>query len=184
MLRRTGKPGAVITLATLVVLSTAGCSADSSMSTDMQMAGLPLSAVGQANNSQALSELRRITASYHNVDAALAANYSLLIATPLTAADGCISDMSAGGMGYHYSRFNNLGDNSIDLLDPEFLVYAPTAAPAPTAARRRPARRAAPSSSRGGASWDSAFSRSGTPRIRSRAAKPRASSSRASWHAG
>ena len=130
VLRRTGKPGAVITLATLVVLSTAGCSADSSMSTDMQMAGLPLSAVGQANNSQALSELRRITASYHNVDAALAANYSLLIATPLTAADGCISDMSAGGMGYHYSRFNNLGDNSIDLLDPEFLVYAPTAAPA------------------------------------------------------
>ena len=130
MLLGTDRHGAVITLATLIVLSAAGCSADSSTSADMQMAGLPLSAVGQASNAQALIDLRRITASLHDVDAAEAQDYSLLIAAPLTAPDGCISDMSAGGMGYHYSRFNNLGDNSIDLLDPEFLVYAPTAAPA------------------------------------------------------
>lgn len=124
MLRGTG-----ITFATLLVLSAAGCSADSSTSADMQMAGLPLSAVAQASNAQALTDLRRITASLHDADAALAADYSLLIAEPLTAPDGCISDMSAGGMGYHYSRFNNLDDDAIDLLDPEFLVYTPTAAP-------------------------------------------------------
>ena len=123
MLRCTNKHGAVITFATLIVLSVGGCSADSSTSADMQMAGLPLSAVGQATNAQALTDLRRITASLHDVDAAEAADYSLLVAPPLTAADGCISDMSAGGMGYHYSRFNNLGDNSIDLLDPESETY-------------------------------------------------------------
>ena len=137
MLRCTNKHGAVITFATLIVLSVGGCSADSSTSADMQMAGLPLSAVGQATNAQALTDLRRITASLHDVDAAEAADYSLLVAPPLTAADGCISDMSAGGMGYHYSRFNNLGDNSIDLLDPEFLVYAPTNAPVKNGEQRR-----------------------------------------------
>lgn len=130
MLRRTTKHGAVISFASLIALAAAGCSADSSTSADMHMAGLPLSAVSQSSNAQALNDLRRITASLHDVDAALGADYSLLVAPPLTAPDGCISDMSAGGMGYHYSRFNNLGDNSIDLLDPEFLVYAPTAAPA------------------------------------------------------
>ena len=118
-------------------LIAAGCSSDSPIPTESHMAGLPLSAVGQAANSQALADLRKLTAPLHNLDAALAANYSLLIATPLTAADGCISDMSAGGMGYHYSRFNNLGDNSIDLLDPEFLVYSPTSAPAKGGEQRR-----------------------------------------------
>jgi hypothetical protein len=31
-------------------------------------------------------------------------------------------------MGYHYTRGNNLADDAIELLDPEFLVYAPTGA--------------------------------------------------------
>lgn len=129
MLRRTNKNGAVVTCASLIVLALAGCNSDSSMPTDTQMAGLPLSAVGQASNAQALNDLRQLTARYHDVDAALSDDYFLLIIPHLTAPDGCISDMAAGGMGYHYTRGNNLGDNTIDLLDPEFLVYAPTAAP-------------------------------------------------------
>jgi hypothetical protein len=130
VLRRTEKSGAVMTFATLVVLGTAGCSNDSSMPTESHMAGLPISAVSQANNAQALTDLRKMTAAFHNVAAAEAAHYGLLVAPPLTAPDGCISDMSAGGMGYHYTQGDNLADNSIDLLDPEFLVYAPTAASA------------------------------------------------------
>jgi hypothetical protein len=130
VLRGPLKHGAVITCASLIVLTLGGCSADSPMPTESHMAGLPLSAVGQASNAQALNSLRQLTAPLHDLNAALAADYSLLIATPLTAPDGCISDATAGGMGYHYSRFNNLGDDSIDLLDPEFLVYAPTDAPA------------------------------------------------------
>jgi len=120
---------AFVTCASAIVLALAGCSQDSSIPTENQMAMLPLSAVGAAN-AQALNDLRRLTAPLHDLDAALNAQYSLLVAQPLTAADGCISNPSAGGMGYHYSRFNNLGDNTINLLDPEFLVYAPTAAPA------------------------------------------------------
>jgi hypothetical protein len=92
------------------------------------MAGLPISAVAQASNAQALIKLRQLTAPLHDVDAALAANYGLFVMPPLTADDGCISDPSAGGMGYHYTQGDNLGDNTIDLLDPEFLVYAPTKA--------------------------------------------------------
>jgi len=126
--------GLVVICASLIV---AGCSSDSSMPTESHMAGLPLSAVAQASNAQALNDLRKLTAPLHDIDAALDANYSLLIATPLTAPDGCISDMSAGGMGYHYSRFDNLGDNSIDLLNPEFLVYAPIAAPAKDGVQQR-----------------------------------------------
>lgn len=123
------KYGAVITCTSMILFTLAGCSNDSSMPTESQMAGLPLSAVAQASNAQALNDLRKLTAPLHDLDAALAAQYSLLVAQPLTAADGCISDPNAGGMGYHYSRFNNLGDNSINLLNPEFLVYAPTDAP-------------------------------------------------------
>ena len=128
VLRGPQKHGAVVTCASLIVLTLAGCATDSSLPTEEHMSGLHLSAVGQASSAQSLNDLRKLTAPLHDLDAALAANYSLLIATPLTAADGCISDMNAGGMGYHYSRFNNLGDNNIDLLDPEFLVYAPTQA--------------------------------------------------------
>jgi hypothetical protein len=126
--------GVIILCVSLIAV---GCSQDSTMPTDAHMAGLPLSAVGQASNAQALSDLRKLTAPLHDLDAALAANYSLLVAPPLTAPDGCISDMSAGGMGYHYSQFDNLADNSINLLDPEFLVYAPTNAPTKDGVQRR-----------------------------------------------
>jgi hypothetical protein len=34
-----------------------------------------------------------------------------------------------GGMGYHYTRGNNIFDDAIDLLNPEFLVYAPKNGP-------------------------------------------------------
>jgi hypothetical protein len=127
---------AFITCASVFVLALAGCSQDSSMPTENQMAMLPLSAVG-ASNAQALNDLRKLTAPLHDLDAALADSYSLLVAQPLTAADGCISNPALGGMGYHYSHFNNLGDNSINLLDPEFLVYAPTAPPSKGGDARR-----------------------------------------------
>ena len=39
------------------------------------------------------------------------------------------SSTTEGGMGYHYTRRNNLADDSVSLLDPEFLVYAPKNGP-------------------------------------------------------
>jgi hypothetical protein len=108
----------------LTVLALAGCAPDSSLPTDTHMAMLPVSAVGQASNAQALNDLRRLTAPLHDFSS-LGPDYLLFSAPPLTALDGCISDPAAGGMGYHYGRFDNLGDDAINLLDPEFLVYAP-----------------------------------------------------------
>jgi hypothetical protein len=91
--------------------------------------GLMLSSLTRASNASALDALTQLTAPFHDVDAAQAAGYNLFVGPPQTAPDGCISSAQDGGMGYHYTRGNNLGDDSVSLLDPEFLVYAPKNGP-------------------------------------------------------
>ena len=118
----------------------AGCNTDSPVQTDGHLAhdgGLALSSLSRAANAQTLDALRRLTAPLHDLSAAEAAGYGLFILTPLTAADGCISSTTNGGMGYHYTRGNNLEDDAVTLLDPEFLVYAPTNAPRKDGEARR-----------------------------------------------
>jgi hypothetical protein len=88
-----------------------------------------LSSLTRAANGQTLDALTQLTAPFHDVGAAQAAGYALFAAPPLTAPDGCISSAGDGGMGYHYTRGNNLADDSVSLLDPEFLVYAPKNGP-------------------------------------------------------
>lgn len=117
--------------ATLLAACLTACGSESLPTTgSMSHPGtLMLSDVSQAASAQSLSALRRLTASLHDTLAAKAAGYNLLVVPPLTATDGCISDANMGGMGYHYTRGNNLGDDAIDLLDPEFIVYAPKNGP-------------------------------------------------------
>ncbi|HZI42850.1 MAG TPA: hypothetical protein VFD67_14125 [Gemmatimonadaceae bacterium] len=118
----------------------AACNADAPVKADNHMAhqnGLMLSSLSSATESQSLAALRQLTAPLHDVDAAEAAGYALFTAPPLTAPDGCISSAADGGMGYHYTRGNNLADDSVSLLDPEFLVYAPTNAPRTDGVARR-----------------------------------------------
>ena len=91
--------------------------------------GVMLSDLARAGDAQSLAALKQFTAKFHDVDVATGAGYGLLKAPPATAQDGCISDPNAGGMGYHYTRGDNLTDNTIDLLNPEFLVYAPKNGP-------------------------------------------------------
>jgi hypothetical protein len=113
-------------------LGLVACNADTSLQSDSHLShhgGLSLSSMSSASTAQSLNALRELSAPLHDVDAAEAQHYTLFTATPLTAPDGCISDVELGGMGYHYSRLNNLADDSVSLLDPEFLVYAPTNAP-------------------------------------------------------
>lgn len=88
-----------------------------------------LSDLTQASQAQTLNDLRNLTAPLHDVDAALAQQYNLFVLPPATEGDGCISDPTLGGMGYHYTRGDNLFDDAIDLLNPEFLVYAPKKGP-------------------------------------------------------
>jgi len=125
-------------VASSVVL--AGCNADSPVQADSHLShrnGLTLSSLSQAASAQTLNDLRQLTAPLHDLDAAEAAGYGLFTATPLTAPDGCISSATDGGMGYHYTRGNNLADDAVSLLDPEFLVYAPTNAPRKDGEARR-----------------------------------------------
>jgi hypothetical protein len=127
-----------IAFTVLGVTITAGCGSESALPTDNHMAhGLTISEVSQAAGASTLTDLRRLTAPLHDVDKAEASGYNLLVAPPLTAADGCISDLTNGGMGYHYTRGDNLGDDTIELLDPEFIVYAPTKAPVKNGEARR-----------------------------------------------
>lgn len=73
-----------------------------------------------------LVELRKLSARFHNIDGAVAAGYDFNI--------GCIDETIAGldpsearGMGYHVTKSGTdlVGDPSVDLLEPEFLVYGP-----------------------------------------------------------
>ena len=110
----------------------AGCNQDSPVQANGHLShqsGLDLSTLSGPAVAPTLSALKQSTAAFHDVDAAAAAGYALFTAPPLTAADGCISSAADGGMGYHYGRLNNLADDSVSLLDPEFLVYAPKDAP-------------------------------------------------------
>jgi hypothetical protein len=118
---------------TVIILFTAAlaaCSSDAPLLTGhMSHPGsVSLSDLEQSADAQALSALKQLTAKFHDLDVATNAQYHLF-SNPRTAADGCISDLSAGGMGYHYGRLDNLGDDAVDLLDPEFLVYAPKDGP-------------------------------------------------------
>ena len=120
-------------LSTIFAIGLGACSADAPVPTAGHMShdgGVMLADLARAGNAQSLAALRQFTAGFHDLTAATSVGYGLLVAPPATATDGCISDPSAGGMGYHYTRGNNLGDDAIDLLDPEFLVYAPTDGPA------------------------------------------------------
>jgi hypothetical protein len=132
------RPGALVVVA--LAFFVAGCGSDAPVQSSSEHAhhsGLALASLSSAATAQTLSDLTALTAPFHDVDAAEAAGYSLFKAPPLTALDGCISSASDGGMGYHYSRLDNLADDSVSLLDPEFLVYAPKNGPRKDGEARR-----------------------------------------------
>lgn len=72
-----------------------------------------------ASQDAQLAELREVTARFHQLDYAMEAGYSAQI-TP------CWAHHSAGAMGYHYGN-TNLFDATVDLLQPEVVIYEPQA---------------------------------------------------------
>ena len=77
-------------------------------------------ALADSNVNSQLSQVRRATAMYHNLQFAMAAGYNLV-----PGLDYCFADPGVGGMGYHYIN-TALMDTTVDALNPEALVYAPT----------------------------------------------------------
>ena len=82
-------------------------------------------AVGQAE----LAQVRAATARIHRVEDAVAAGYELgwVNGAGNRIVAGCVSSPTAGAMGYHYFHPDLMADNAVNALEPEVLVYAPTA---------------------------------------------------------
>ena len=72
-----------------------------------------------------LAQVRRVTAKFHNVDAALEAGYELgwMNGAGTRIITGCVAHPTDGAMGYHYFHPDLMADNAVDELEPEALVY-------------------------------------------------------------
>jgi hypothetical protein len=75
---------------------------------------------GSPNVESQLAAVRALTAKYHDVSAAVADGYQLGYKGVVT---GCISNPTAGAMGYHYFNWAKMDDPAIVEDDPEVLVY-------------------------------------------------------------
>lgn len=74
-----------------------------------------------------LAQVRRATARFHDLDAALEAGYQLgwVNGSGNRIITNCVAHPTAGAMGYHYFHPGLMADLPVDLLQPEVLVYAP-----------------------------------------------------------
>lgn len=74
-----------------------------------------------------LAQVRRATARFHDVDAAIAAGYELgwVNGSGQRIITNCVFHPTAGAMGYHYFNASLMADLTTDALQPEALVYAP-----------------------------------------------------------
>jgi len=74
-----------------------------------------------------LAQVREVTARFHDLDAAQAAGYELgwVNGSGVRIITGCVSNPTAGAMGYHYFNPELMADLTTNVLQPEVLVYAP-----------------------------------------------------------
>jgi hypothetical protein len=74
-----------------------------------------------------LAQVRRVTARYHDLDAALEAGYQLgwVNGAGNRIITGCVSHPTNGAMGYHYFHPDLMANLAVDPLQPEVLVYTP-----------------------------------------------------------
>lgn len=73
----------------------------------------------QAAGPDDIDQLRALTARFHRPEAARAAKYDLV-----PGLDFCFENPGVGGMGYHFIK-TELLDTTVDLLNPEVMVYTP-----------------------------------------------------------
>jgi hypothetical protein len=86
-----------------------------------------LTAASALSSQDDLASIRRATAPFHSVDAAVAAGYELgyVNGAGVRIITGCIAHPTLGAMGYHYFSKALIDDLVIDVDRPEGLVYAP-----------------------------------------------------------
>jgi hypothetical protein len=88
------------------------------------LAATPIIAIAAQDE---LAPIRRATARFHSVEAALAAGYELGYrnGSGVQIITGCVAHPTAGAMGFHYFNKQLIDDLVVDELAPEGLVYAP-----------------------------------------------------------
>jgi hypothetical protein len=111
----------VVAVVMVPAVASAGDDAAAPAATAHQMAA------HEAGLQDDLAQVRRVTARYHDLDAALAAGYELgwVNGSGQRIITGCVSHPTAGAMGYHYFNADLMADLTTDVLEPEVLVYAP-----------------------------------------------------------
>jgi hypothetical protein len=115
---------AVVVLAAVVVIPTVAFGGpDATVHT---MAGHDM-AIDDAALQDELAQVRRVTARFHDVEAAQGAGYELgwVNGSGVRIITGCVSNPTAGAMGYHYFNPELMADLTTNVLQPEVLVYAP-----------------------------------------------------------
>lgn len=115
-------------LASVAGLAIAACGSEYEKS-PVAASGFPGVSHAQKSNARAdvqqlLTQVRQVTAKYHNIDAAVADGY-------VDDGYGCIDatffglDASVGAMGFHMAKWSLHDDPAEDPLQPEYLVYEP-----------------------------------------------------------
>jgi len=89
------------------------------------MVTLGANIVATAAGQDQLSEVRQVTAQFHDIEAAKAAGYELgyVNGSGNRIITGCIANPTAGVMGYHYFNKALIDDLVVDPQKPEGLVY-------------------------------------------------------------
>jgi hypothetical protein len=97
------------------------CSCDAPTTTSVPQGETLIQAPENASAAinQQLAALRRLTAPFHNFNKALAAGYTVQITS-------CLELPPLGGMGFHYGDPDFI-DGTVNLLEPELLLYEPQA---------------------------------------------------------
>ena len=113
----------------LVMLLVAGVALIPSVASGEEEAATHDHAAHATGLQEELAQVRRVTARFHRVEAAIEAGYELgwVNGSGVRILTGCVSHPSAGAMGYHYFSAELMADNAVDALEPEALVYAPAA---------------------------------------------------------
>lgn len=78
-----------------------------------------LTGVTAASGQADIADVRRATAQFHDIDAAIGAGYIQFYV--------CTEQPGVGTMGQHFANLELVGDPAIDPLRPEVLVYEPKA---------------------------------------------------------
>jgi hypothetical protein len=118
MIRIVRHPSRLLVTAAAVALL-AACADDAPVGPELQpVAAAQLNAQGSAEAQQAFATLRRVTASYHDLNVAIADGFVLL--------HPCEERPDEGPVGTVYVHFERLLDGIIDPESPDALIYEPS----------------------------------------------------------